>query len=525
MKKKFLALLLALLMLPAVVALAAEAGWAESQMDGIYTVLGGDESITIRSLVSPGGRGGYCQSLYAVELTGQETKEELDAIALELIQKGAEPVWGGGLHCYHGGDFVEELSCTVEASSRKPGSYLYVCYAFACDGGDYNHVLTPYFERISTMSVRITEQSQPMAPEFVLTDSQGMEVAAVRNGDEAVIHLDGGILELSLRSSTEYPNEEIIAFRADFPEDQAADAFAFDAQTMELTPVCCGSGTITVTLRSYLTGETREEGITVTVPCAPQAEPTVITPDTCTEDGLAVYLCPGHGTNCETTFDQVILPATGHELFSVNQYVQKPTATKPGIGMGTCEKCGLIGVEQAVPAIFSDVTEDDFYSDPLDYCYAKGWVTGVTADTFVPGSNCVRAQVVTFLWRAAGCPRSVSSANPFEDVQQEDFYYDAVLWAVEKGITNGTDATHFSPMGTCNRAQVVTFLWRAFGQPEAQTQEHPFGDVQADSWYEQPILWAVEEGITAGMSEDRFEPKANCNRAQIVTFLYRAYAE
>ena len=525
MKQKFLALILALLMLPVLSVFAAEAGWADSQMERIYTVLGGEESINIRSTVSPGGKGGYCQALYPVELTGRETKAELDAMAVKLLEEGVEPVWGGGKHCYHGGSYIAQPECTVKASARKPGSYLYVCYAFRCDGGEYNHVLTPYYERISTMGIRITEQSLPMELSFVLTDSRGTVLASLEDGGAAELRLEQGALNLSLESAVAHPNEEIVAIRAEFPEAQVKDAFLLDAETGLLTPVCCGSGSVTVTLRTYLTGQTREESITLTVPCAPQAEPTVITPNTCTEDGLAVYLCQGHGTNCETTFDQVILPATGHELFSVNQYVRKPTATQPGIGMGTCKKCGLIGVEQEVPPIFSDVAGDAFYSVPLDYCYARGWVTGATADTFLPNSNCVRAQVVTFLWRAAGCPRSVNSDNPFVDVKQEDFYYDAVLWAVEKGITNGMDATHFSPMGTCNRAQVVTFLWRACGQPQATTQEHPFRDVPAGAWYEQSVLWAVEEDITAGMSDDRFGPTANCNRAQIVTFLYRAYAE
>ena len=524
MKRKFLALILALLMLPVLSVFAAEAGWADSLMEGVYAVIGGDESITIRSQVSPGGQGGYCQALYAVELSGDETKAELDAIARELVQSDAEPVWGGGKHCYHGGAYTAEPEYTLKAAARQPGSYLYVCYAFGCDGGDYNHHLIPYYERISTMSIRVTRQSQPMALRFVLADRNGREMAHAENGGEAVISL-GTKAYLQLLSDVVYPNEEILEVRADFDKDQNMEPFVFDPATMELTPQCCGSGTISVTLRAYLTGATRTEGITVTVPCAPRAEPEVVEENTCTEEGLAIYRCHGYGINCQTSFEEETLPALGHALFSVSQYVQRPTATQPGIGMGTCSRCGLIGVEQEVPPIFSDVASDGFYSQPLDYCYAEGWVTGVTANTFAPDNACVRAQVVTFLWRAAGCPKSISSANPFVDVQKGDFYYDAVLWAVEKGITTGTDSAHFSPLGVCNRAQVVTFLWRAFGQPEPQSAEHPFRDVQAGSWYETPVLWAVEESITAGMTATTFGPNASCNRAQIVTFLYRAYAE
>ena len=525
MKQKFFALVLALLMVPAIIAAAAEAGFAQSLMDSHYAVLGGDQSITIRSHADPGGRGGYSHALYAVELTGEETKEELDAEAVRLLEAGVQPVWGGSKHCYHGGDYTVDPAFTLTASDYAPGSYLYVCYTFGCTGGDYNHVLTPYYEQISTMSLRITREAEPLELTYALTDSDGRELEALQAGGEADLSLDAGTVYLQLLSDTEFSAERIVGVRADFPEEQAMDAFRFDGETLELTPAICGSGSITVTIGNYLDDATRTETISITVPCAPMPEPTVLEPNTCTEDGLAIYRCHGHGINCETEFDEVVLPATGHQLFSVSQYVVKPTATLPGIGMGTCKNCGLIGVEQEVPPIFSDVAADAFYSEPLDYCHGRGWVTGVTENTFAPGSACVRAQVVTFLWRAAGCPKPATKLNPFTDVAETDFYYSAVLWAVENGITNGTDATHVSPMGVCNRAQVVTFLWRAFGQPESASAEHPFTDVQTGSWYESPVLWAVENGITAGMTPTAFGPTANCNRAQIVTFLYRAYAE
>ena len=525
MKQKFFALVLALLMVPAVIAAAAEAGFAQSLMDSHYAILGGDQSITIRSHADPGGRGGYSHALYAVELTGEETKEELDAEAVRLLEAGVQPVWGGSKHCYHGGDYTVDPAFTLTASDYAPGSYLYVCYTFGCTGGDYNHVLTPYYEQISTMSLRITREAEPLELTYALTDSDGRELVTLQAGGEAELSLDAGTVYLQLLSDTEFSAERIVGVRADFPEDQAMDAFGFDGETLELTPAICGSGSITVTISNYLDDATRTETIYLSVPCAPMAEPTVLVPNTCTEDGLAIYRCHGHGINCETEFDEVVLPATGHQLFSVSQYLVKPTATQPGIGMGTCRSCGLIGVEQEVPPIFSDVVPDGFYSAPLDYCHGKGWVNGVTENTFAPGSACVRAQVVTFLWRAAGCPKPATKLNPFADVAETDFYYSAVLWAVENGITNGTDATHFSPMDVCNRAQVVTFLWRAFGQPESASAGHPFTDVQAGSWYESPVLWALESGITAGMTPTAFGPTANCNRAQIVTFLYRAYAE
>ena len=174
---------------------------------------------------------------------------------------------------------------------------------------------------------------------------------------------------------------------------------------------------------------------------------------------------------------------------------------------------------------FSDVPWDSFFYESVMWAQEEGITNGLTPTEFGPNAVCNRAQVVTFLWRAAGCPEPAVTENPFVDVEPGSFYEKAVLWAVEKGITTGTDETHFSPNMPCNRATVVTFLYRAFEEPAVEGAENPFTDVPADSWYTAPVLWAVEMGITNGLSADSFGPNTACNRAQIVTFLYRAYTE
>ena len=141
---------------------------------------------------------------------------------------------------------------------------------------------------------------------------------------------------------------------------------------------------------------------------------------------------------------------------------------------------------------------------------------------FSPGAGCTRAQVVTFLWRAAGEPQPKSENNPFADVQKGQYYYKAVLWAVEKGITTGTSPTTFRPDQTCTRGQIVTFLWRYFGEPEPKTGNNPFEDVKDSDYFYKAVLWAVENGITTGTTATTFRPEQTCTRAQIVTFLYRA---
>ena len=168
---------------------------------------------------------------------------------------------------------------------------------------------------------------------------------------------------------------------------------------------------------------------------------------------------------------------------------------------------------------FHDVTRFDYFYDAVKWAVDHDITSGTGCFTFSPNAACTRAQTVTFLWRAAGSPRPVSTVNPFTDVHYGDYFYQAVLWAVENGITMGTSATTFSPDATVTRAQVVTFLWRANGQPAAWNSG--FTDVSADAYYAKAVAWAVQNGITTGTGFGVFSPDAACTRAQIVTFLYR----
>ena len=171
---------------------------------------------------------------------------------------------------------------------------------------------------------------------------------------------------------------------------------------------------------------------------------------------------------------------------------------------------------------FLDVNETHFFHDSVIWAYENGITGGVDDTHFGPAGVCNRAQVVTFLWSAAGKPAPTRTENPFTDVPDGSWYTDAVLWAFENGITAGADDTHFNPGGVCNRAQVVTFLWNAEGAPAPTLQENPFRDVPAGSWYAAPVLWAFENGITAGTSATTFNPGGQCLRAQVVAFLYNA---
>ena len=170
--------------------------------------------------------------------------------------------------------------------------------------------------------------------------------------------------------------------------------------------------------------------------------------------------------------------------------------------------------------VFVDVATGSYYEDAVDWAVENGITKGTDDTHFSPDGICTRAQAVTFLWRTAGSPKPEIRTMPFTDVPVGSYYYDAVLWAVGNGITKGTSDTTFSPNMTCTRAQIVAFLWRSEKSPAAGTA-NPFADVKSTAYYADAVLWAVKENITKGTTSTTFSPNADCTRAQIVTFLWR----
>ena len=169
--------------------------------------------------------------------------------------------------------------------------------------------------------------------------------------------------------------------------------------------------------------------------------------------------------------------------------------------------------------VFVDVAEGSYYEEAIDWAVEKGITNGVSSNMFAPNDPCTRAQIVTFLWRAAGspAPKSISS---FTDVPADAFYAKAVAWAVENGITSGTGESKFSPNATCTRAQAVTFLYRASGSP-AVSGSAEFSDVSTTAFYADAVAWAAKKGITTGIGGGLFGADNDCTRGQIVTFLWR----
>lgn len=179
-----------------------------------------------------------------------------------------------------------------------------------------------------------------------------------------------------------------------------------------------------------------------------------------------------------------------------------------------------IGMVNATQTGFNDVPKDAYYFNAVNWAVQEEITQGMGEGLFAPDVTCTRAQVVTFLWRLAGTPTPQPPKFMFTDVAVGSWYDEAVLWAVENKVTDGMGEGIFLPDGTCSRSQIVTFLWKYAGKPSADAQ-NPFSDVAEDAWYAEAVLWAVDRGITTGLTETTFGPDAPCTRGQIVTFLYR----
>ncbi len=254
----------------------------------------------------------------------------------------------------------------------------------------------------------------------------------------------------------------------------------------------------------------------------------VTTDPSCTAKGVRTYTC----SVCGETRTEDIAP-TGHTPTRVE--AAAPTAVAAGnIEHWKCSRCGGYFADEActrpldadavfTPALgFSDVEAGSYYEAAVLWAADEGVTVGASAMTFEPKTRCSRAQIVTFLWRAAGEPEPEGAECPFLDVREGSYYYKAVLWAAEKGIAAGTTAASFEPERVCSRGQIVTFLWRYFGAPEPEGASARFTDVPSEFYYYKAVLWAVENNVTAGTDSTRFSPNLSCTRAQAVTFLCRA---
>ena len=233
---------------------------------------------------------------------------------------------------------------------------------------------------------------------------------------------------------------------------------------------------------------------------------------------MTVTVTPDKGYVLETL---TVTDASGKKLDLKNLGSGKYSFTMPA---SKVEVKATFMEDNTMLNYFVDVPASAYYYDAVLWAAEQGITGGTDATHFSPDGVCTRAQAVTFLWRAAGSPAPSATAMPFTDVAADSYYYNAVLWAMENGITVGTSSTTFSPDLKCSRAHIMTFLWRSEKSPAAGSVNPSFTDVSADAYYADAVLWAVKESVTNGTSSATFSPDADCTRAQIVTFIWRTLA-
>ena len=274
------------------------------------------------------------------------------------------------------------------------------------------------------------------------------------------------------------------------------------------------SGTVTYVEPSYYSGSSSDPTYSVTVDKTENGSVTVSPKSASKGDTVTVTVKPDSGYVLETL---TVTDKNGNELTLKDKGDGKYTFTMPA---GKVEVKATFMEDNSMLNFFYDVPNGAYFYEAVKWAVKNGITTGVGNDLFAPEQPCTRAQIVTFLWRAAGSPEP-KTASSFTDVPANAYYAKAVAWAVENGITNGMTETTFAPDATCTRGQSVTFLYRALkGTASGSTN---FTDVASDAFYADAINWAVANNVTNGTSNTTFSPNADCTRAEIVTFLYRAY--
>ena len=330
------------------------------------------------------------------------------------------------------------------------------------------------------------------------TDCHEYLYRPVGEGEQSSAEIDGYVLVTDIAEVVDggqyliVHNDNQGALYVLHPSADAADMYSHVAKLAPATKVTftgVAEGETSLTLPGHVfditvTGEAPHE----------HSYTAVVTEPTCTEGGYTTYTC-----TCGDSYVADETPALGHDWNGTS-----------------CKRCDATRENP-----FVDVAEDSWYINAVLWAVDNGIPKGVDETHFGPDTACTRAHVVTFLWAAANKPEPTTTENPFVDVVESDYFYKAVLWAYENGITAGVDATHFGPNDTCLREQVVTFLYAAAEKPAVST-EVSFSDVQPGAWYYNAVAWAYETGVSSGMGDGTFGVGVTCTRAQVVTFLYAA---
>ena len=331
---------------------------------------------------------------------------------------------------------------------------------------------------------------------------------------EAVANVDSG---KTIMLETDCAEAVTVSRTVKFTLDKNSHAFTGSIKAGSYTTVTA-TGTelveYTFTYSRPYSGSSSDPTYSVTVDKTENGSVTVSPKSASKGDTVTVTVKPDSGYVLETL---TVTDKNGNELTLKDKGDGKYTFTMPA---GKVEVKATFMEDNSVLNFFYDVPNGAYFYEAVKWAVKNGITTGVGNDLFAPEQPCTRAQIVTFLWRAAGSPEP-KTASSFTDVPANAYYAKAVAWAVENGVTNGMTETTFAPDATCTRGQSVTFLYRALkGTASGSTN---FTDVKSDAFYADAVNWAVASDVTNGTSNTTFSPNADCTRAEIVTFLYRAY--
>ena len=366
---------------------------------------------------------------------------------------------------------------------------------------------------------KLTFEASPVATVKVNGTATGTTVPVTND------MLNGNAITVKLPLPTGFKPEQIKHISSDGSVEYFLKTAKRGANTFEIKDGCAVftitkfstfelSGTVTYVEPSYYSGSSSDPTYSVTVDKTENGSVTVSPKSASKGDTVTITVKPDSGYVLETL---TVTDKNGNELTLKDKGDGKYTFTMPA---GKVEVKATFMEDNSMLNFFYDVPNGAYFYEAVKWAVENGITTGVGNDLFAPEQPCTRAQIVTFLWRAAGSPEP-KTASSFTDVPASAYYAKAVAWAVENGITNGMTATEFAPDATCTRGQSVTFLYRALkGTASGSTN---FTDVASDAFYADAISWAVANNVTNGTSNTTFSPNADCTRAEIVTFLYRAY--
>ena len=367
---------------------------------------------------------------------------------------------------------------------------------------------------------KLTFEASPVATVKVNGTATGTTVPVTND------MLNGNAITVKLPLPANFEPEQIKHISSDGSVEYFLKTAKRGANTFEIKDGCAVftitkfstfelSGTVTYVEPSYYSGSSSAPTYSVTVDKTENGSVTVSPKSASKGDTVTVTVKPDSGYVLETL---TVTDKNGNELTLKDKGDGKYTFTMPA---GKVEVKATFMEDNSVLNFFYDVPNDAYFYEAVKWAVKNGITTGVGNDLFAPEQSCTRAQIVTFLWRAAGSPEPKGTAAGMTDVVSGSYYEKAVAWAIENGITTGTTATTFSPDATCTRGQSVTFLYRALKGTASGSAN--FTDVKSDAFYADAINWAVANNVTNGTSNTTFSPNADCTRAEIVTFLYRAY--